>query len=217
MSQVLCYGYAEDALSCAVMTRLVAYCNALDPLIRSLHFRTGFPANKRGCGHIKNMIPKIFSMAENAGLVTFILADLDMTICAPALIREWFNLSEEKPLTPASVLFRIAEREVEAWVLADRIGLASFLSISPANFSLDPDALPDPKQHLLNIIRLKGRRRYHKEMLPSENAHVGPAYNPRLCAFVKDHWDIARAAECSRSLKRAINAINRLKRRTEFI
>lgn len=217
MSEIQCYGYAEDVLSCAVMTRLVAYCNGVDKSSRILNFRPGFPENKRGCGHIKKMIPKICLMAENAGLVTFVLTDLDMETCSPALIRDWFVLTEEKPFPPDPVLFRVAEREVESWVLADRAGLASFLGIPPSNFSLEPDGLPDPKQHLLNVIRAKGRRLYHKDMLPSENAHVGPEYNPRLCAFVKDHWNVARAAEYSSSLKRAINAINRFKIRTELI
>ena len=211
MPEILCYGYAEDALSCAVMTRLVRYCNESDTESAKLTFRSGFPENKRGCGHIKNMIPKVCSMADNAGLVTFILTDLDTETCAPTLIREWFELTDEKPHPPAPVLFRVAEREVESWVLADRGELASFLGIAVANFNSDPDALPDPKQHLLNVIRAKGRKRYHKDMLPSENAHVGPEYNPRLCEFVKDHWNVARAAECSGSLNRAINAINRFK------
>ena len=211
MSEVLCYGFAEDALSCAVMTQLVAYCNALDTSRVPLHFRPGFPENKRGYGHIKKMIPKICSMAENAGLATFILTDLDMTTCSPELIRDWFNSTEEKPVLPDPILFRIAEREVEAWVLADRQGIAGYLGIAESNFSSDPDSLGDPKENLLNIVRAKGHKRYHKDMLPSETSHVGPEYNPRLCAFVNDHWGVDRAAEKSPSLRRAIAAINRFK------
>lgn len=208
MSEVWCYAFAEDVLSCAVMVRLVEFCNSNAPDIL-LRFYPGFPENKRGFGHLKKLIPKICNMAT-ANLRTFILTDLDQEPCSQELIRAWFNSAEPRPI-PANILFRIAEREVETWLLADRPGIAGYLGIAEANFSNDPDSLEDPKEHLLNVVRSKGRKRFHKEMLPSEMAHVGPEYNPRLCDFVNSQWNVGRAAEKSASLQRAVAAINHFK------
>ncbi len=206
MSEVWCYAYAEDALSCAVMRRLVSHCNESTRAV-PLNFFPGFPENKRGCCPLKAMITKLSAMCQ-AGIPAFVLTDLDQTECAPELIREWFNLSDTDLVVPDNFLFRIAEREVEAWLLADRPGLSSFLGIPAANFSADPDSLDDPKQHLLNVIQSKGRRKWHRQLLPSANSHVGPEYNPKFCEFVES-WDVARASGVSNSLQRAIDAINR--------
>ncbi len=210
MKEIRFYGYAEDALSCAVMLRLFRYHNDTVDDGLPMVFNPGFPENKRGCGNLKALIPKVSSMAENAGLRTFVLTDLDRTECAPELIRNWLGLDNVSPKTPNHLLFRIAEREVEAWLLADRVGLSKFLGIAAINFSPDPDVLPDPKQHLLNVIRSKGRKRYHKEMLPSGNAHLGPEYNSKLCEFVEAHWNLDVARNYSSSLEKTITALNRI-------
>jgi len=198
------YGYAEDELSCAVMEQLVAFCNRTrqQPLL----FYPGFPENKRGCGNLKKLIPAVTNMAK-ANLANFILTDLDTIACSPELIRQWFNLHNAQPQPPKNLLFRIAEREVESWLIADRNGLPRFLGISVTHFDKSPDQLSDPKQHLLNILR-KGRKKIHKQMLPTGVAHVGPEYNHQLCQFVRNNWNIATAVEVSPSLRRAMNAIN---------
>lgn len=208
MKEICFYGYAEDALSCAVMRRLFRYRNDTVNDDLRMVFNSGFPENKRGCGNLKSLIPKISAMAENAGLRTFVLTDLDQTECAPELIRNWFEFDDVSLKVPDNLLFRIAEREVEAWLLADRAGLSGFLEIAATNFSPAPDALPDPKQHLLNVIRSKGRKRYHKEMLPLGNAHVGSEYNSKLCEFVETHWNLDMARNYSGSLEKAITALN---------
>ena len=210
MKEICFYGYAEDALSCAVMHRLFRYRNDIVSDGSRVVFNPGFPENKRGCGNLKLLIPKVSAMAKNAGLRTFILTDLDKTECAPELIRSWFNLKGVSPNIPNNLLFRIAEREVEAWLLADRVGLSSFLGIAAVNFSQTPDSLPDPKQHLLAVIQSKGRKRYHKDMLPSGHAHVGPEYNSKLCEFVETHWNLDVARNYSSSLEKALAALNHI-------
>ena len=210
MKGIYFYGYAEDALSCAVMRRLFRYHNETADDDLHMVFNPGFPENKRGCGNLKRLIPKISAMARNAGLRTFVLTDLDQTECAPELLRSWFELEAVSPQVPDHLLFRIAEREVEAWLLADRFELSEFLGIAAVNFTSDPDALSDPKQHLLNVIRAKGRKRYHKEMLPLGNAHVGSEYNSKLCEFVEGHWHPDVARNYSDSLERAVLALRHM-------
>jgi hypothetical protein len=72
---------------------------------------------------------------------------------------------------------------------------------------MHPDQLDNPKDHLLNIIRRKGMKKIHREMLPKGSAHIGPRYNEVLCDFVESAWTPERAAEKSPSLDRALKAL----------
>lgn len=209
MPDIPCYAYAEDELSCAVLCRLVQYQNNHSISGNMLCLNSGFPANKHGCNNLKKMIPAVSNMSQ-AGIVTILLTDLDNTECAPQLIKNWFGSTDADSAVPPNVIFRIAEKEIESWLIADRPEFASFLGISKDNFAIDPDSLPDPKQHLLNIIRLKGRRKYHRDMLPGENARIGPMYNPKLSEFVNMYWNPERAKLYSQSLRRALAALDRI-------
>jgi hypothetical protein len=200
--------YAEDVLSCEVMKRLVAFRNERTDSGSVLKFRDGFPENKRGSGGIKTMIAAMTNMAC-AGMPIFVLTDLDQRTCSPELIRSWFGMNDAKPKLPEHFIFRIAERETESWLLADYESLSNFLSIPVANFPRQPDAIERPKQELLNILRRKARKRCFKEMIPEPGGHVGPEYNSQLSIFVRDHWNIERAASRSKSLNRAISGLMR--------
>ena len=48
-------------------------------------------------------------------------------------------------------LFRIAVREVEAWLIADREALAGFLKIKIMHVPYKPEELVDPKRVLLEL------------------------------------------------------------------
>ncbi len=208
MGDIYCYSYVEDAPSAAVVTRTVAERNATksDKLI----IMDGFPALTHGWGDLKKKCPSFLNMAK-AGIHTIAITDLDTGPCAGALIREWFGIAEEDAIAlPTEVVFRVAVREVESWILADREVWADYIGISETNFSAAPDTLADPKQHLLNVVRKKGRRKRHREMLPRGTANIGPGYNDVLCAFVEDHWSSNRASARSPSLKKAIDALNRV-------
>ncbi len=207
MEEICFYGYAEDELSCTVMRRLFDYHNMTSPAGKQLIFRSGFPENKRGCVNLKNLAPNLIQMCGNAGLFVFVMTDLDQNECAPTLRQQWFP---DINTLPDSLIFRVAVREVESWILANRDDLADFLGIAKANFTREPDTLEDPKSHLLDVIRLKGRRRFHRDMLPTGNAHIGPEYNTVLCDFVENRWNIDEAQQYSPSLQRTVNALNRI-------
>lgn len=146
-----------------------------------------------------------FVNMARAGSAVLVFADLDTAVCASELRNTWLPQGVAKP---ERLVFRIAVRQVESWLLADRESLASFLSIPVANFPAEPDALPNAKRKLLEIIQSKGRRKWHGEMLPRvRTASIGPRYNERLCAYIGDHWDPARAARRSPSLARALEAV----------
>lgn len=198
--------YAEDVLSCEVMKRLVFFRNEQIVSGSILTFRDGFPENKQGSGGIKAMMPAMTNMAR-AGMPIFVLTDLDQRDCSPEMIRSWFGVNDPQPKAPEGFIFRIAERETESWLMADYESLSQFLSIPVANFPKQPDVIERPKQELLGILRRKARKRCFKDMIPEPGGHVGPEYNNQLSIFVRDHWNIERAASRSNSLNRAISTL----------
>ena len=111
--------------------------------------------------------------------------------------------------------FRIAVREVEAWLLADRERIASFLGVSPARVPRDPDGLDDPKLEMVNLARHSSRRVIRKEMTPRPGSgiSIGPAYSLRLIEFASKPdvgWRPEVAAGHSRSLRRCVAALRTL-------
>jgi hypothetical protein len=205
MAEIYCYSYVEDAPSAEVACKLVAERNA--SAAHRLLFFDGFPFVTGGCSALAKKCPAFLNMAKE-GLYTLTLTDLDTRPCAGALIRQWFAIPAAQPIAlPKEVVFRVAVREVESWIIADIDAWAAYIEIAAANFSGAPDTLPDPKQHLLNVVRKKGRKNYHKDMIPAGTASIGPGYNDVLCEFVREHWSPARASAQSPSLKRAIMAL----------
>jgi hypothetical protein len=205
MEDIYCFSYVEDEPSAAVARKLVATRNSRKK--HSLVFRDGFPSIMRGSGAIKSNCEAFLRMAKG-GIYSFILTDLDSADCACSLIRSWFSIPNKNNLIlPSQCIFRVAVREIESWIIADHEAWAEFIGIPAENFSTKPDELDDPKRHLLNVIRRKGRKKIHREMLPSGAAQIGPRYNEILCDFVENAWEPERAAKNSPSLDRAIKAL----------
>lgn len=208
MADVDCYAYAEDEPSCEVIRRLVQFQNQATETQTILKLIPGFPFNSGGFTQIKERFPAILNMAAS-GIATLILTDLDRSVCPATLIDDWKSKSIRDRELPARLWFRVAVRETESWVLADRVAFADYLQVSVSNLDRNPDLLSDPKQFLLNLVRRKCRRKHFREMLPLGNAHIGPAYNEILRKFIREHWSPERAAANSASLTRALNALKR--------
>jgi hypothetical protein len=107
------------------------------------------------------------------------------------------------------LLFRVAIREVEAWLLAHREAFAKFLGIAIELIPNDVDAIPNPKQFLINLARKSRKRSLRDAIVPAPNstATIGKYYNPQLIQFVQQSWQIDSAQKNSPSLQRAMNAI----------
>ena len=103
------YIVCEDQLSEAVMRKMVA--GSSSTLIKDI-----VSLGKKGRGYIKKRINDFNN--QNA-LPFFVLADLDKDECAPVLIKSWMR----RPLQQ-NIVFRIAVREVESWLLADTKGFS---------------------------------------------------------------------------------------------
>ena len=151
-----------------------------------------------GFGYIKKNIGGFNEAAR--GCPFFVLTDLDTVDCAPTLIDGWLGKSAHPNL-----IFRIAVREVEAWLLADIEGFSKFTGISEANFRDNTEEIADPKAELLQLVKRCRIRKIKEDILPkNEFAVVGPNYNGRLGEFVMKHWSIIRAAKRSDSLRRTM-------------
>jgi hypothetical protein len=184
----------EDALSLSVMRRVV--------LASRRNFVISRVFQSRGFGQIKAGIPKF----KNASRVLphVILTDLDQYPCPPVLLEDWGATH-----LPANMLLRIAVREVEAWLLADREGIADFLGVPANKVPQYPEAEDDPKRCLINLARRSRKRRLASELIPEDGARtpIGPLYNQRLSAFVDDTWDVDRARQSAPSLDRALSRL----------
>lgn len=136
-----------------------------------------------------------------------VLVDLDSDAeCAPPLREQWVP-------NPAPYLcFRVAVREIEAWLMADADTLASFLGVSLRRIPVAPEQIPDPKKEMVNLARYSRRREIRKDMVPREGSgrSVGPAYTSRLIEYVQTSWRPEVAIGRAESLRRAITCLRRV-------
>jgi len=90
-----------------------------------------------------------------------LITDLDGKHCPPEMIVDWLPV----PRSPR-LLFRIAVRETESWVLADRTAFSRFIGVSVVAMPTAPDELPDPKAALLKLVRKSSKRELKRDILP---------------------------------------------------
>jgi len=156
-----------------------------------------------GFGYIKSRIKRFNNAAKEMPFL--VLTDLDKEECAPKLIREWLPVKFHP-----NFIFRVAKREVESWVMADRNAFADFLRIPISKIPVNiDDELDDPKAFLVNMARKSKDRSIRNALVSKHSAgKVGPDYNGKLSSFVREKWSLERAVQHSDSLKRAANAIN---------
>ena len=139
------------------------------------------------------------------GITVFMLTDLDSSReCPPGLIRSWI-----KGTPNPRFFFRVAVMEVESWVMADRIGFATFLSIPSHQIPSPTDDILDPKEFLVSLARRSRKKAVREALVPMQGANfsVGSEYNTLLSEFVREHWNLERAATVSPSLKRTLDRL----------
>jgi hypothetical protein len=129
--------------------------------------------------------------------------------CAPPLKEIWL------PNPGPFMCFRIAVREIEAWLLADRERFASFFRVRLSDVAAEPELLDDPKEAVIELSRRSRSRDIRLDMVPRPGSgrKIGPAYVSRLIEFVSDPrrgWRPERAARSSDSLNRSLARIREL-------
>lgn len=183
----------EDDLSEAVMSKLLNYSSE-DFVIHNTYSGHGF-------GYLKSNI-RGFNQASNF-ISHFMLTDLDNFECPLELINEWIDFSMHP-----NFIFRIAVKEVEAWLLADIEGLSQFFRVSKVNFPKKPENEIDPKHILIELARRSRLRTIREDIVPiNEYAKIGPNYNARMTEFVNEYWNIESAIYRSRSLEKAFSKL----------
>ena len=181
----------EDDLSEAVLRRIL-----------QTRYNVGVCYKRGGFGYLKKTIHGFNSASK--GMPHIVLTDLDRGGCAPELIEKWLSVPIHHNL-----LFRVAVREVESWVLADRDRFAKFLGIRKTLVPVNVDAIDGPKECLINLAMKSRKRELREDIVPIEGstAKQGPDYNGRLIFFVEEFWNPYEAMHNSPSLERAIKAV----------
>jgi hypothetical protein len=185
----------EGLLDAAVVRRLFAHSG----------ITLGRAYGGNGKGDILKRLPNWNQAARHSPW--FVLVDLDREPCASVAVKDWL------PSPGALMRFRIAVKEVESWLMADRSGLAAFLGID-AEIPADSDGLPDPKSRLLDLCRSSKVSSVKKDMLPRDNykSLEGPAYASRLAHFVTNRWDVKEAGKHSPSLDKCLKALKNFRK-----
>lgn len=184
----------EDQLSEAVLKKILSF--AKDRYMVSTCY------NRGGFGYLKKNIAGFNNAAK--GIPFIVLTDLDTSECPPALIREWLPYPKH-----SNLLFRIAVREVEAWLLADWHGFTRYLGIAMKDIHSDVDSINNPKKILIELAQKSRKRRLREAIVPGtkSDAKQGPDYNGALITFVNEFWDIKAAMGKSLSLKKTVKAV----------
>ena len=133
---------------------------------------------RNGKDHLRQRIANYNQAARLSPWV--VLVDLDHDAeCAPPLRSAWL------PALSPYMCLRVAVRQVEAWLLADRERLSKFLSVSTSRIPHNPESVEQPKIALVEIARYSRRRDIREDMVPRPGSgrSVGPAYTARLIEF----------------------------------
>ena len=161
-----------------------------------------------GNAYLQQKAPELNRSAN--GIDIFLLTDLNSSErCPVELINSWIK----GPLNPR-FLFRVAIMEVESWLMADRNSFANFLSIPVNRIPSNTDDILNPKEFLVSLARSSRKRRLRDELVPKSRARIpiGYGYNTRLSQFVREHWNIERAAAVSPSLQRTLDRLHQATR-----
>lgn len=164
----------------------------------------GIYGDYRGKDHIRRRMPAYNAAARQARWL--VLVDFDGEAgCPPAMVARWL------PARSAGMCFRVAVHQAEAWLLADRAGMARFLNVSEAVLPRDPERMPDAKAALIHVARRSRSRTIRQDMVPMAGgtAKVGPGYAARLVEFAEHRWGVGAAAESASSLARCLAALVR--------
>ncbi|NMC42407.1 MAG: DUF4276 family protein [candidate division Zixibacteria bacterium] len=179
----------EDLLSEEVLRTLIRYVGR-DYIIGACYCRGGV-------GYIRNRILGFNHAAVGTPII--VLVDLDDLECAPELLRVWLPNGINHNL-----IFRVAVREVEAWLLADKSAFADFLGLDKKLVPDNPELIDDPKRFVINLAKRSRKSEFRRALVPSEGstAQVGPDYNGAMSTFVHEFWNPKEACCKSSSLKK---------------
>jgi hypothetical protein len=140
--------------------------------------------NRGDYGYLKRTINGFNNAAK--GTPFLVGTDVDRYECPPALINDWLTKPKHHNL-----LIRVAVREAEAWVLADRDSFANFLGIRAVTVPDDVEALPNPKATLIQLARRARKKQLRDDICPTPQQ-----YQPGRAQLQRPHrWICQRKLE----------------------
>ncbi len=187
----------EDVLSESILFKL------LKNYFSNKNFHICGTYGLRGISYLKTNRKRFNNAAKGSPYI--LLVDLDSLSCAPLLIIQWYPNGYHHNL-----LFRIAVREVESWLLAHREAFASYFGVSLNLLPHNPDNIDHPKEKLLEIVSNSRNSTLKRAILPvpGSTAKTGPDYNGTLSAFAFEYWNPDEARLVSSSLNGALVALD---------
>ncbi len=168
----------------------------------------------RVCDYLNRQAPKIFIKKGKTKLIDktqvrklnrdnnnqqfFMVVDLDNdSACAAAEKRRLLNGDTPSP----ALKIIIAVRAAEAWLLADRHELATYLGVALKHLPQRPEGETKPKETLINIARKSRNRHIKTALVPiTDTAKQGPEYNTQIADYVRDRWNLEAAKNNAASL-----------------
>ncbi|MDN7852111.1 hypothetical protein [Burkholderia seminalis] len=167
-------------------------------LAQEAGLEVGLCIGKQGNGYLRKRIPNLCQMSEQQPIL--LITDLDQIAHPQILIKEW--LGTKKP--SKNLVFRVAVREIESWILADHVAMRTLLGPKVSKLPQTPDELADPKQALLALAQ-KAHRDVRDDLVVSQGSvsSQGFGYNARLSQLISTVWCPERASARSPSLSRA--------------
>lgn len=198
------YIVGEDAVTVAIIKKIIAYCSTEIEIITEL------PA--RG-GKVKSKIDE-FNALSNAFPV-ILLIDLDADTCAPLLLKKLVENKND------NFIFNIAVDEAEAWLMADREGFAAYFGIKLEDMPISHKTKQGGRKELTEmkfdsksswfltheLIKKSGNSGFIRQLTPKDGAAKGPEYNAGILPFIENGWSIDNARNNSDSLDRMIGRI----------
>ena len=184
----------EDELSEVTMVRILAEIN---------RYAVGTAYRRGGFGYLRRTIHGWNRAARSIPFV--VLTDLDNRACPAELIDDWLPVAKHPNL-----LFRIAVREVESWLLADPTNFSDFLGVPKLLIPMTPDDIADPKAAIVNLARKSRLKEIRERIAPKmgSTAKQGPDYSGCLGSFVRKNWNVNAAMATSSSLARTVHRLS---------
>jgi hypothetical protein len=189
---------SEGMIDAAVARRLICHVGAEPGLERPAHGKHKLDPN----------ISR-YRRAATHGHPWLILRDLDRDAACASELMERLGIENT-----FDFCFRIAVREIESWLIADRYNLSQLLRIPVGKIESDPENLSNPKRHIIDLARSSRSRSIRDALVPDERAgqEQGPEYAALITHFARSDWDIAAAINsgASRSLTKAATRLGEL-------
>lgn len=191
-------GAVEGLLDAAVFQRVVRHVGAASGPVHGM----------QGKSHLLQRLNGYNQAAAFAPWLVIIDLDNDAD-CAPSYQQTVL------PNPTTRMCFRIAVREVEAWLLADTERIAARLSVAESRVPSAPQQLARPKRSMVDLARRSRRKIIREGMVPRQGSgrQVGATYTSELIGFVSDGragWRPGVAANRCDSLARCITCLKQL-------